>query len=299
MPTLPDDVAATTPRRSIARRARRAATRRLGPRVREATWRWRADPDFLIIGAQKSGTTSLYSLLADHPDVERCLLKEPTYFACLMARGEPWYRSLFPTSLRLARPWSPGRRRALTGEASTYYLAHPFAAERVAQRLPGVRIVVVLREPAERSVSQYGHEVRQGREHRTFDEAITAEAQLVEAEERRIARGDERRFAPHELQCYVHRSQYGPQLERWFAALPSEQILVLRFEDLFGEAQRRELDRVAAFLGLAPIEGDMPFRNRGARSGVDEAALADLRRRFEASNEVVERLTTPARGVVP
>src|SRR5947209_1159841 len=135
----------------------------------------RALPDFLIIGAQKAGTTSLYRYLAAHPDIVASTRKEVHFFDINFWRGEWWYRSLFPLRRRLQRRPPLRNRPAITGEASPYYLFHPFAPERAAQLLPDAKLIVLLRDPVERAWSHYRHEVANGRETMTFPDALAAE----------------------------------------------------------------------------------------------------------------------------
>ncbi|MDQ4004850.1 MAG: sulfotransferase domain-containing protein, partial [Actinomycetota bacterium] len=115
-------------------------------------------PDFVVIGAKRAGTTSLYAYLAEHPDVAplfpaRQRIKGVHYFDTNHHRGLRWYRSHMPSWIRR----TGGR---LAGEASPYYLAHPLAAERAARTIPDAKLVVLLRNPADRAYSHYRERVR-------------------------------------------------------------------------------------------------------------------------------------------
>ena len=130
-------------------------------RLRKATvhgWRMatadlRGVPKIVIIGAQRSGTTSLHSWLCSHPDVSRFMIKEVHYFDGAYEKGERFYRSRFPIS--------PHTRTHV--QASPYMLYHPLAAERAGRDLPqDTRFVALLREPAERALSHYQFERRKG-----------------------------------------------------------------------------------------------------------------------------------------
>ena len=139
------------------------AQRDLG--LRQATARWRPLPDFLVIGAQKAGTTALYAYLRWHPGITGPSWKEVSFFDRHWWRGEAWYRGQFP--LR-------GRGR-LVGEASPSYLFHPLAPERVHSLVPGARLVALVRDPVARAYSHYQHEVALGREPLGFEDALAAE----------------------------------------------------------------------------------------------------------------------------
>jgi hypothetical protein len=222
----------------------RSPLRRLRADYREWTAPLRGLPSALIIGAQRSGTTSLFNYLAQHPNVLPPLGKEIHYFDLHYARGVRWYRGRFPFSHRL-------RHRALTIDASPYYLAHPLAPERAAQLLPEVKLVAVLRNPVDRAFSHYQHEVRDGRESLSFAEAIDREPERLAGEEERL------RYEPgyysynHHRYSYTRRGLYLEQLRRWVQQYPRSRLLVLQSERLF-----REPAAVSAalydFLGLRP-----------------------------------------------
>ena len=239
----------------------RAAGRRLWPRDL---------PNALVIGAQKAGTSSLFTALEHHPAVRSTRTKEPQFFAYNYPRGLGWYRGLCPA----ARPRLPFSPPPVIVDASTYHLHHPVAAERAHRDLPRAKLLAVLRDPLERSFSQYRHEVRAGREELTFEAALAAEPERLAGEAARLARGDERRHAPHETQSYRTRSDYAPQLQRWIDQFGDDALLVLRAEDLFA-SPARELHRVQDFLGLEPVELHRRFEARN----VGDMSLPAARRR--------------------
>ena len=167
----------------------------------------------LIIGAQRSGTTSLFNYLAQHPHVREPLGKEIHYFDLHYARGIRWYRGRFPFSPRLRPP-------VITMDASPYYLAHPLAAERAARLLPQVKLIAMLRNPIERAFSHYQHEVRDGRETLTFEQALDREAERLAGEEERLQREPGYYSYNHHRYSYTRRGLYLEQLQRWTEAFP-------------------------------------------------------------------------------
>ena len=206
-----------------------------------ATARWRRLPDFLVIGAQKAGTTALYAYLRWHPGITGPSWKEVSFFDRHWWRGEAWYRGQFP--LR-----SGGR---LVGEASPSYLFHPLAPERARAVVPHARLVAVLRDPVDRAYSHYQHEVALGREPLSFEDALSAEEERTRGEvERLIAdpRAFSRAWWGH---TYTARGLYAEQLERWLAAFPREQLVVVTTEEL-GERPQETYASILAFLGAAP-----------------------------------------------
>lgn len=217
----------------------------------------RALPDFVIIGAQRSGTTALYSYLTSHPQVVPSIRKEVHYFDLNHQRGLRWYRSFFPFRSTLGQRSRGNAPCGITGEASPYYLFHPLVPSRMVHDLPSTRIIAILRHPVERAYSHYRHEVAQGREACSFEEAIAAEASRCGEDFRRLARGQDPGVA-HRRYSYVARGFYAEQLERWFSYFPREQVLIVSSEDLRAESAN-VYRRTTAFLGLS-TQYQPPFR---------------------------------------
>ncbi len=191
-------------------------------------------PDFLIGGAQKSGTTTLHMLLRLHreiffparPQELDFFDREENY-----SRGLDWYRGHFAAAA--------DRHRAV-GQTSTHYLYQGEAAARIARDLPRAKLIFLLRDPVERAWSHYRHAVKYGLERRSF-------AAALEREPRRLARGgDWRRFF-----SYADRGLYARQLERYLERFARRRVLVLLTEEL-GRDPGSAVDRCCDFLGIAP-----------------------------------------------
>lgn len=275
------------PRRTAAHVAVRAVRRR----GRELTAPARALPDFIIAGAQRAGTTSLYDYLVQHQDVRAALRKEVHYFDLNHASGERWYRSWFPLRATLRAEARRCGRPQLTGEASPYYLFHPLAPERVHALIPAVRIIVLLRNPVERAFSHYRHEVAAGRELLGFEEAIEAEDERLAGEEERLRSDSAATSAAHRHHSYVARGMYAEQLERWFGVVAPEQVLVLSSESLF-ERPAEAYSEVLAFLSLRSPATPPSFdrRNQGRDAALPDSAREHLERRFAEPNLRLESL---------
>lgn len=260
------------PPRGPVRRTARAA-RLLG---RAATAPLRALPDFIIIGTQKGGTSSLYAALAGHPRVAPAPRKEVHFF-------DRHHRSLLPYRRNF-----PLRRRGrpLSGEATPYYLFHPLVPERVRAAVPGVRLISLLRDPVERAYSHHAHETRLGFEELPFREAVEAEGRRLAGEEERLRRDPSYRSHAHRHHSYLARGVYVDQLLAWRRYFPAEQMLVLGSEALF-EDPAGTLQKVLAFLGLEdPPALALPERNKGSYAAPLDPALRDrLRDYYRPHNE--------------
>jgi hypothetical protein len=244
--------------------------RRLRADFRELTGPLRGLPSLLILGAQRSGSTSLFNYLVQHPDVLPPLGKEIHYFDLHYQRGLNWYRGRFPYAHRL-------RGGTLTLDASPYYLLHPLAPERAARLLPGAKLVALLRNPVERALSHYQHEVRGGRESLPFERAIEQEAERLSGEEERL-RSDPTYYSfNHHRYSYVRRGRYLEQLRRWVQHFPRSQLLVLQSERLFADPVGVTAT-VHEFLGVRPhrLEHYKPFLH----GAYDRAMPAGVRTRL-------------------
>jgi sulfotransferase family protein len=200
-------------------------------------------PDFLVLGAQKAGTTALYEYLRRHPQISGPSWKEVSFFDRHWARGESWYRGNFPNVART--------RGKHVGEASPSYVFHPLAPRRVQEVVPEARLIVLVRNPVDRALSQYNHEVALGREPLPFEEALDAEEERLRGEQERMA-ADPRYFSREWWShTYKARGRYAEQLERWLAVFPREQLLVLPSDDL-GSDPARAHAQVLEFLGASP-----------------------------------------------
>ena len=240
-------------------------------RLRPAEW---ALPHFIIIGAQKAGTSSFYTYLARHPQVQRALRKEVHYFDLNYRRGEAWYRAHFPPVAALA----PSDQ--ITGEASPYYMAHPHALNRIMRDLPEVKLIALLRNPVERTISHYFHEKRHGTEPLSLIDAVMAEDRLTENEWTRMSKDQSYNSVWQRRYSYIFRSNYINQLRQVLPLRTENRLLLLKAEDLF-EKPAETMARSYEFLGLEPFTEPQayPAFNKGRTSRVsnqDRAVLADL-----------------------
>ena len=208
-------------------------------------------PSFLIIGAQKCATTSMYDYLCQHPSIDAALTKEVHFFDNNFNRGESWYRSNFPLKSHI------GCR--VTGEASPYYFFHPLVPARVADLLPEVNLILLLRDPVTRAYSHYQHNRRYGLERRTFDNAIKGELDRIQAEITKIRELKNYNSKFHQHFCYLSRGLYFSQLETWLSHFPEVKIHIVFYEEFVINCQD-VVDGVFNFLNLTPVSIDCSRR---------------------------------------
>lgn len=238
-------------------------------------------PDFLVIGAQRSGSTSLYRYLTSHPRIAPARSKEIKYFSAFADRPWGWYRRQFPDAL------PPG---SITGEATPYYLFHPHAARRVAQRLPNARLLAVLRNPVDRAYSHWAHETARGAEWLPFADALAAEPERLAGERDRMLADERYASGAWQNHSYAARGRYAEQLTGWLAHVDRARLLVLRAEDLYADPAATV--RVATdFLGVpaAPLL-DARQHNERAYPPLDAALRRQLAARFAPANRDLEDL---------
>ncbi len=211
-------------------------------------------PDFLIIGAQKGGTTSLYAYLCEHPQILRASTKEIHYFSTNYRKGLRWYRSHFQRKTS---------NISITGEATPYYLFNPVCPARIKESLPDIKLIVMLRDPVSRAWSQYNHNLKKKLEQLDFKAALKREEMHLVNETKRLISEKNYLSSIHATSSYLARGIYADQLEAYWNYFHKDQILIIRSEDFFDDPQSVYSDALR-FLGLSPKEIAFPSaRNVG------------------------------------
>jgi hypothetical protein len=203
-------------------------------------------PTFVVLGAMKSGTTSLHRYLGSHRDVFVPELKEIEFFSeeDRWRRGVEWYERLF----------EPGASAKARGEVSTGYTKfprYPESAARLQAVVPDARLVYLVREPIDRMRSHYVHNVLQGIERRPIDDALTSEAN------------------------YAHTSSYATQMARYLEHFDREQLLVVFAEQLRVD-RASTMATVFRFIGVDDSISDDVRATLRERLASEVAALRDL-----------------------
>lgn len=211
-------------------------------------------PDFLIIGAQKAGTSGLYSTLKKHPQLISSTKKEIHYFD-----NDSWYKknnlkeyhNYFPKGLSF-------KNNLLSFEATPSYLYHPEVSERLWRYNKSLKLIVILREPATRALSayiMYHHHFSKGKRNKFYDKREFSEA--LSAEIMELEKGPT--FVDY--RGYIARGLYFEQLKRYYNYFPEKQILVLESGDL-KERPVINLEKIQSFLGIRQQGLDMEIKNK-------------------------------------
>lgn len=254
-------------------------------------------PSFLLIGAQRCGTTSLYRALSQHPLIMKPVLRKGVhYFDVAHERGLSWYRAHFPLAATAASLHRRYGHPPQAFESSPYYLFHPLAGRRIAADLPGVRLVVLVRDPVERACSAHAHELARGFETEPcFERALELEPERLAGEVERLWTLPGHVSHAHRHHAYLARGRYAEQLARLEPLVGRERILVLDSGLMFRDPASAYA-RVLDFLGL-PRFGGVEFERHNARPR--ETLPASVRRRLAERFEPWDELLVPWLGAEP
>ena len=248
-------------------------------------------PDFVIIGAQKCGTTSLYHFVVKHPNIAPAFKKEIDYFSTKYRFGEQWYRSHFPTNLSRRYFYKKTKQKLLSGEASPTYIFYPTVSGRMKEMLPDIKLIAILRNPVDRAYSQYHQNIRHKNETLSFEKAVELEEERCAGEKERLIREPD--FVPvhYRKHSYLARGVYADQLENWFKHYSKRQFLILTTED-FRKNSQQTLDQVFDFLGVHSFKVEnLRDRNIGNyKKRMNEDTRKFLIEYFKPHNERLSKL---------
>jgi len=232
-------------------------------------------PDFLIIGATKCGTSSLYYYLSHHPQLLFSHKKELDFFWKYFHQGINWYLSHFPSLT--------DRSNFLTGEATPNYLRFPIVAKRIQQYCPNIKLIILLRNPTERAVSWHYHKAHRGLTKDSLEQAIIKEIKLLET----LNESDIINIGFNDPDNIIS-SLYYYQIKAWMEYLPRQQFLILKSEDFY-EYPENTMKQVFDFLGL-PTQAiaQYPKINGGSYDSIDPKLRKTLFEYFCPYNKLLE-----------
>ena len=223
---------------------------------RKITNRFRMLPDFLIIGGAKSGTTSLFAHLVEHPNIIPGSMKEMFFFQYLSNNKTSFYRSHFPIK----------RKNLITCDSTSSYFVHPLIPARVHKLLPSVKLIVVLRNPVERAYSEFHYTVTLGSElTENFEDVIKSELKRIEIGNKKPELKIENTNYKHFTFSHLRDGLYAQHLERWLKFFSKEQLLVLHTKDLYTNLDQT-LAETFEFLNLPKYQ----IENRIEKNKIDK-----------------------------
>ncbi|KAH8767279.1 sulfotransferase [Diaporthe sp. PMI_573] len=240
---------------------------------------------FLVAGVQKGGTTTLFSYLEEHPQLQMATRKE-THFFDHEGTAVDWDRPDYGVYHALFDPWD-GRLR---GEATPVYIYWPPSLARIRRYRPEMRLILLFRDPVARAWSHWQMEYERGLETMPF-------ARAIREDRRRLLSHDHPKMPGyHRVFSYVERGMYGEQIERAYRLFPREQILPLLSQELNDDPQR-VLGQVYRFLGVEDISAEQLHRRLntarpfGYGRAIDAEDIRYLRAIFQKDTYLFGSLT--------
>ena len=250
-------------------------------------------PSVFLVGASKCGTSSLYTYLEQHPDICMSKPKEPMYFEAEFQRGKAYYFN---------RYFSHWKGQSIVLDARVAHLYLPYVPRRLFEYNPDARLLVLLRNPAERAVSAWWHWYSRGFESLSLPAAVAADLERIQAGYRLDRPKEQELFEKTSIEnrkglfrTYVDTGYFHEQLCRYLEFFPKEQLHVMLLDDLAHDPQTSVLQALA-FLGadLKPADNFLyPLINRGDPDVVkhlDAATLAALVEHYKPHNARLEQL---------
>ena len=197
-------------------------------------------PDLIVIGVVRSGTTSLYHYLSQHPSIIKSAHDELGYFDSNYKLGLNWYKSFFP-SIFEKKKIERKNGKFLTYDVTPFYIYNQKAPQRIHQILPNSKLIVILRNPIDRSYSNYFL----GNQEKKFEEIIANEKKILN----KIDKNNVDEYYNFVHTSMLARGFYAEQLETWYKIFPKNQILIIKSED-FAIQTNKIMNEIFNFLGL-------------------------------------------------
>ena len=223
---------------------------------RKITSRFRMLPSFLILGGSRSGNTSLFAYLTEHPNIMPGSLKAFFFFQYFTNNKTSFYRSQFPIK----------RKNLITCDSTSSYFVHPLIPARVHKLLPSAKLIVVLRNPVERAYSEFHYTVTLGSElTENFEDVIKSELKRIEIGNKKPELKIENTNYKHFTFSHLRDGLYAQHLERWLKFFSKEQLLVLHTKDLYTNLDQT-LAETFEFLNLPKYQ----IENRIEKNKIDK-----------------------------
>ena len=210
----------------------------------------RVIPDFLVIGAKRCGTTSLYQHLPEHPCISKSPHDNMGFFNDNFHLGVNWYKSFFPTTFTRKKIKSKFGD-FLAFDVTTKYMEEESTANNVYQTKPNMKIIIILRNPVDRAYSQYHLSVRQTAERRSFEDVVEENMNRLNKESHEHYEIKPKFSAKEDN--YLKKGLYALQLRYWLKIFPRENILTVSTEE-FESNQQIIYNKIFEFLNISKFE---------------------------------------------
>jgi hypothetical protein len=241
-------------------------------------------PDFLIIGAKRCGTTSLFTNLPKHPSIINSHHDNMGFFNDNFHLGVNWYKSFFPTQAFMEKS-KKKYGTSLSFDTTTTYMEHSSTAENVKKTKPDMKIIIMLRNPIDRAYSQYNRTIKiDGIKSRNFEDVVMTEIEKLSDHKNtsfQILRDESN---------YIKKGLYYEQLKPWFELFPRKNIGIFSTEDFKNDSQKT-YDKIFDFLELTEfIINDNEIMEKGNYSPMDKKTRNFLSNFYKSHNEKLFQL---------
>ena len=199
-------------------------------------------PDFFVVGVVRSGTTSLYHYLDQHPCIMKSAYDELGFFDSNFDLGWNWYKSLFPTIMQ-KKKIEKSNGKFLTFDDTPFYVYNSTVVKRIKKNFPDTKIIIIFRNPIDRAYSNYFLGVNGGKEKREFDDLIEEEIRLINSRNKQVF------FDETLSETYLGRGLYAEQLKVWFNEFPKDSVKIIKSEE-FAEKTQDVMEDIFQFLDL-------------------------------------------------
>ena len=238
-------------------------------------------PDCIVIGVGRSGTTSLYHYLGQHPCITKSAYDELGFFDDNYHLGVSWYRSMFPTKFhkkKIIKKFG----KFMTYDVTPFYIYNQKVPKRIQETIPNSKIIVILRNPIDRAYSNYFL----GKQEKKFEDIINYEKKIID----NIDKTDEKEYYRFVHSSLLARGFYAEQLEKWYKVFSKEQIFIIKSEEFANDTQKIMND-VFQFLELKNFNiQDTSKKNKKHYEPMKNETRKDLIEYFRPHNEKLYEL---------
>lgn len=241
-------------------------------------------PNFIIIGAQKSGTTSLYYYLIQHPSIVSAVKKEVHFFDFNYHKRINWYKGQFVSIFYKLYHQIVLRKKFITGEASPDYLFHRDVPKRIYKLLPNVKIFILLRNPIDRAYSHYNMHLKLKKHNLRFEEVLTKELNLFKNLNDLPKNVD---FDSFQIRTFtiLLRGIYIEQILNWLKYFPRKNMMIIESDEFFTNT-RNVMKNAFKFLRVKNIQNIVKkkFMVGSYKNKIDSSVRENLRKFYKQYN---------------